>query len=46
MVLAIKTPDFEIHKGVLAQAKLLEPGKSLKKRDADNLRRQCRNMLA
>jgi hypothetical protein len=45
MVLEIKSPDYEVRKGVLVQAKRLEPGKQLAIRDARNLRSQCKDML-
>jgi hypothetical protein len=45
MVLQIKSPDYEVNKGVLVQAKRLEPGKQLAIRDARDLRSQCKDML-
>ena len=45
MVLHIVTPDYEIRKGVLVQAKNLEPGKKLDTSIAKVLRGQCKDML-
>jgi hypothetical protein len=45
MVLQIVTPDYEVRKGVLVQAKNLEPGKKLDTSIANDLRGQCTDML-
>jgi hypothetical protein len=45
MVLEITCSDYEVRKGILIQAKRLEPGKQLTARDALNLRSQCKDML-
>jgi hypothetical protein len=45
MVLEITAPDYEVRKGVLIQAKRLEPGKKLPTRIARDLRSQCKDML-
>ncbi|MCS3895148.1 hypothetical protein M2171_004281 [Bradyrhizobium japonicum USDA 38] len=45
MALDIRTKDYEVRKGVLVQAKRLEPGTRLTKKVADDLRGQCRDML-
>jgi hypothetical protein len=44
-VLEIDTPDYEVRKGVLVQAKNLEPGKKLSTSVANDLRGQCKDML-
>jgi hypothetical protein len=45
LVLEITSPDYEIRKGVLIQAKALQPGTKMKLRDARRLRSQCKSML-
>lgn len=45
MVLDLKLKDYTIRKGLLAQAKRLEPGKNMKTADWMKLRDQCADML-
>lgn len=45
MVLDIRTKDYNVRKGVLIQAKRLEPGTPLPIREAVRLREQCHHML-
>lgn len=44
-VLDVKLPRYEVQKGFLAQAKLIEPGKNLDQRNWDRLVGQCHQML-
>jgi|SRR5712672_150532 len=45
LVLEIRTPNYEIRKGVLVQAKRLESGRSLPSDGVLRLKSQCRDML-
>jgi hypothetical protein len=44
-VLEIELPEFSVKKGFLAQAKLIEPGDSISKKDFDKMVGQCTDML-
>lgn len=44
-VLDINLPGYTARKGFLAQAKLIEPGESMKTKDFEEMQEQCRKML-
>lgn len=45
-VLDIALPDYNVKKGFLAQAKLIEPGASMKKEEFERMQGQCHDMLS
>ncbi|OAI22056.1 hypothetical protein A1351_20695 [Methylosinus sp. R-45379] len=45
-VFTAKLPDFEVNKGFLAQAKLINPGERMSKKESKRLRDQCDKMLS
>lgn len=44
-VLSIDLPDFNVRKGFLAQAKVVEPGTAMPQKDFDRMKTQCESML-
>ena len=44
-VLAIDLPGFNVRKGFLAQAKMIEPATAMPRRDFDRMKAQCDSML-
>jgi hypothetical protein len=45
-VFSAKLPDFEVNKGFLAQAKLVDPERRTSKKERERLRMQCDQMLS